>query len=151
MALAGSTAQQEDLKSRSPASGSWQVINDCIGVKIERGRIHAGRTAPEIKAAETFAVFKRSRRNHGNAVGNLHTGQEAVIRESRRHDVRDCVGDQVAATPACGEPNERGLTIVEQDSIHIAIGGIAGIHGDRGQTETPIKRIGSNVGDTAAD
>ena len=77
----------------------------------------------------------------GDAVGDRDAGQAGAAVERPVPDAGDAVGDRVASGYAPRVLDERGLALVEQDSIHIAIDGIARIHRDCRQAGAVIERL----------
>jgi len=78
--------------------------------------------------------------------GELGAARKRVVR-----DASDVVGDRVTSGFGSWILDDGGLALVEQDTIHTAIGGVERLHPYRTQTGAATERRFSDAGDAVGD
>ena len=141
------------IERRVPDAGDTIRDGDAgqAGAPSERIVPDAGDVGVERHAGQAGAGIERIVPDAGDAVGDRHAGQGGAVIERSVPDAGDAAGDRVGSGYASWVLNERGLVLVEQDSSHTAIGGIAWSHRYRCQAGAGIERIIPDVCDVGAD
>ena len=112
---------------------------------------NAGDAVGDRDGGQVGAVVERPAFNAGDAGAYRDAGQAGAEVERIVPDAGDRVGDRGVSDFAPGALNERGLALVEQDSIHTAVVGILRVHRYSRQSGAAIERTNSDAGDAAGD